>query len=138
MNRWTHIIIHHSLTEDGQTVNWQAIRRYHIVDLGWADIGYHYGIEWIHRGYEILVGRPLSMDGAHTLGMNDKAIGICVVGNYDVQYPMAAMIVKLVPLVRDLCEIFSIPKENVQGHRDYAAKSCPGKNFNLDLIRQEL
>jgi len=138
MNTWTHIIIHHSLTEDGQTVNWQAIRRYHIIDQGWADIGYHYGVEWIHRGYEILVGRPLSMDGAHTLGMNDKAIGICVVGNYDVQYPMAAMIVKLVPLVRDLCEIFSIPKENVQGHRDYAAKSCPGKNFNLDLIRQEL
>ena len=119
MNTWTHIIIHHSLTEDGQTVNWQAIRRYHIVDLGWADIGYHYGIEWIHRGYEILVGRPLSMDGAHTLGMNDKAIGICVVGNYDVQYPMAAMIVKLVPLVRPFLAARKYPDKPA----DYLAKA---------------
>ncbi len=36
-----HIIIHCSGTEDSETVSWSAIRRYHIYDNGWANIGYH-------------------------------------------------------------------------------------------------
>lgn len=136
--QWTHIILHHSLTEDGPTVSWQAIRRYHVETLGWKDIGYHFGVEWVNREYEIFVGRPLDQAGAHTIGMNDKAIGVCCVGNYDVQYPTEALISKLVPLVRVLCRIFSIPKDHIAGHRDYAPKSCPGKNFDLDMIRSRL
>lgn len=138
MNPWTHIILHHSLTEDGIAVNWQAIRRYHTETLGWNDIGYHFGVEFIHRGHEVLVGRPLDMTGAHTIGMNDRGIGVCVVGNYDVQYPREEMLSRLVPLLRVLCGIFKIPPENIMGHRDYAEKSCPGKNFDLNIIRARL
>ena len=45
---WTHIMIHHSATEDSQTLSWQAIRRFHMTDPEhlWADIGYHAGVEW--------------------------------------------------------------------------------------------
>lgn len=136
--RWTHIILHHSLTEDGQTVNWQAIRNYHVNTLGWRDIGYHWGIEWIHRGYEVLMGRPMDQAGAHTLGMNDKAIGICVVGNFDVQYPREEMFARLVPLIRWLMDVYSIPPGKIQGHRDYSEKSCPGKNFNIDDLKARL
>jgi hypothetical protein len=38
------LIIHHSLSKDGQTVDWNAIRRYHIQEKGWDDIGYHGGL----------------------------------------------------------------------------------------------
>lgn len=138
MIKWSHIILHHSLTEDGIAVNWQSIRRYHTLTLGWQDIGYHFGVEWIRAGHEILVGRPLNMVGAHTLGMNERAIGICIVGNYDVQYPTGLLIDKLVPFLGVLCEIFKIPVENIEGHRDYSTKSCPGKNFDLSLIRSKV
>lgn len=136
MRKWTHIILHHSLTEDGPTVSWQAIRNYHVNTLGWRDVGYHWGVEWIHRGYEVLMGRPMDQDGAHTRGMNDRAIGICVTGNFDVQTPVSAMFARLVPLLRFLSDVFEIPVDNIEGHRDYASKSCPGKNFSVELVRK--
>jgi len=125
----THIIIHHSLTEDGKTVSWGAIRFYHVHKNGWAQIGYQLGIELIGNHYEILMGRMLNEVGAHTVGMNSHSIGICMVGNFDLEPPPNAQLDLLVSLTRSLMEIFDIPIENVKRHADYAPKSCPGKLF---------
>lgn len=128
----THLIIHHSLTEDGKTVSWDAIRRYHIDTNGWRNIGYHYGIELINSTYEVLVGRMQDEIGAHCKegGMNRCSLGICVVGNFDLAPVPAAQMDKLVQLVRSLRIVFDIPAECVQRHHDYATyKSCPGTKF---------
>ena len=43
--KWKYIIIHHSATADGRTHEWKGIDRYHTVEKGYDDIGYHFGLE---------------------------------------------------------------------------------------------
>jgi len=133
------IIIHHSLTKDGSTVNWQAIRRYHMDEMRWIEIGCNYGIELIGTQYEILLGRFEGTIGAHTIGHNIHSIGICFVGNFDEDYPDMAQWNKGVELCANIALRCAIPSANIKGHNDYAPyKSCPGKRFDMDLFRNDV
>jgi N-acetyl-anhydromuramyl-L-alanine amidase AmpD len=133
------IVLHHSLTKDGQTVSWDNIRRYHVDDLHWREIGYHYGIEKVDHGYEIFVGRMMTMHGAHCKqqGMNTKSLGICFVGNFDEEKPSEEQWDLGVRLVRSLCEVFAIPVHEIYGHDDFAPhKTCPGRLFDVAAFRE--
>ena len=97
-----HVLIHHSLTKDGEVVDWEAIRRYHREVNGWSDIGYHYGIERVGKGILLQIGRPESQPGAHAkeMHMNSKSLGFCVVGNYDLAPPGLEIMRFLAEIVR--------------------------------------
>jgi hypothetical protein len=136
----THIILHHSLTSDGRTVSWDAIRQYHL-GMGWCDIGYHFGIELVGGRHEILLGRMLQEEGAHCCqqGMNRKAVGICFVGNYDLIEPPEEMLRLGVRLVASLCAQLDIPATNIHGHSEFAPnKSCPGRLFDVGQFRERV
>ena len=132
-------MIHHSFTVDSNTVSWSAIRKYHM-SMGWADIGYHFGVEWAGMEYEALVGRSLDMPGAHCKegGMNNSAIGICVIGNYDLVAPNPFAINVLIrrlliPLSRQWK--ISLDAAHILFHREYATyKTCPGSLFTKQML----
>lgn len=136
-----YIILHHSLTQDNDTVSWGAIRAYHTQTMRWQDIGYHFGIELIRGGYEILMGRMPYARGAHCKqrGMNDQSLGICFVGNFDEIHVPPQQWELGIKLVRYLCNEFGISKNDVRGHRDFALhKSCPGGLFSVEDFRASL
>jgi hypothetical protein len=140
------IILHHSLTEDGATVSWGAIRNWHMGlhpdspyrEKPMRDIGYHFGIELAGSRHEVLLGRMPDAQGAHALGQNSDSIGICFVGNFDLAPPYGAQWALGLKLVAWLCRNFRIPAGQVLGHRDFASKSCPGKMFDVARFVREL
>ncbi len=162
--KWEYIIIHHSKGPDKKTRDWEGIRRYHtswrykdiiisyerakelkalgkVVESPWKDIGYQWGIELIGSQYVYRRGRKLHMRGAHCYqnDMNSKAIGICVLGDYDVVSPTEEQIKMLAKLCRRLMNHFNIPITHIKRHSDYANyKSCPGEKFDLSRLIVEI
>jgi len=132
------IVIHHSAGTDHPVLDWPGLRRYHVQERGYRDIGYHYGLDLVGDRYEVLTGRMMNEDGAHCTGMNSRAIGICFVGNFE-EMPVPAEQWRLgVRLVTALCEDLGIPITRVLGHRECKATACPGKLFVLERFRQEV
>ena len=136
----SHVMLHHSLTKDGATVSWGAIRRYHVETNGWRAIGYHYGVELIGDHFEVLVGRS-ELEQASACPqdqMNVRAIHVCCVGNYDLVEPAKPMLEVLVELViRPAMADYGIPAERIVRHHDFnPAKTCPGVLFDLERVRR--
>ena len=140
----THVVMHHSATQDSRTLSWQAIRRYHL-NKGWRDVGYHLGVELVGDRYEALLGRALDEKGAHAYqrGMNHKGIGVVLVGNFDITPPTDEMLGFTARHVAGILRLLTIPVSSVLPHREVAAyKTCPGRLFPWDpfvgLLREHL
>lgn len=135
----THIMLHHSVTPDGQTVSWGAIRRHHLETRGLVAIGYHYGVEKVGDHYEVLMGRS-ELDPAVACPedeMNARALHVCCIGNFDEAPPPRAMLEVLVGLVILPAMVeYGLPPERIIGHADVdPTRTCPGSQFDLDVVR---
>jgi N-acetyl-anhydromuramyl-L-alanine amidase AmpD len=111
------------------------IRRWHVQERGWRDIGYHWVID---RDGAVAPGRRETELGAHVEGHNRGTIGICLLGGYSAKADdlfeenfsgAQAFVVKL--LIAELKGRSTIRK--VFGHNDYAPKACPGFRVRVAL-----
>lgn len=142
MRQITEAIVHCSATRadwmgnNSSQAKVDEIRRWHVVDRGWSDIGYHYIID---RDGTILEGRGLGRTGAHVKGHNKGTIGICLIGGFgsskndafsDHYTPQQER--QLRQLLSRLMNQYGFTK--VSGHNDYAAKACPGFNVFRWLV----
>ena len=117
----------------------------------WKAVGYHAGIELV-GGIPILnIGRPLYEIGAHagvkgaSNRFNTEYIGMCAIGNYDVDTVSDQIWKFALEITKLLMKIFSISKTHVIGHREVydllgvpRQKTCPGKYWSMDNFRAEL
>lgn len=71
------IIIHCAATKPSMDIGVNTIRKWHVEERGWSDIGYHY---IIRQDGTIEKGRDVNIAGAHARGHNASSIGICLVG----------------------------------------------------------
>lgn len=104
------------------------IRRWHVQDNGWKDIGYHWIID---RDGTVERGRPESVAGAHTMNMNVGTIGVCLIGGHGAaatdrfsDHFTSEQDRALRQLLQEISRRTKIAK--VSGHNQYARKACPG------------
>ncbi len=143
---WQYIILHHSWSTDNKiTSNWEGIRDYHTKTLGWREIGYHFGLEMVQNTLVLRFGRSLEDIGAHTLGFNQNGIGVCLVGNYDIQIPTVEQLNGVEELCKILMGLYNISAKHILGHFETYAllnkpqtKTCPGTFFPINDIRERL
>jgi N-acetylmuramoyl-L-alanine amidase len=127
------IIVHHT-EEIGWDIN--KTHRFHQEHRGWSGIGYNFFIE---ENGEIIKGRGYNV-GAHAYSYNQKSIGICLAGNFDIHIPSIEQLKSLSKLCIFLLEQYNLSTTQILGHRELksTAKSCPGKNVNMDQIRESI
>ena len=166
---WSGIVVHHSATPDGKLNDWEGIRKFHtswrydgnIIDKEkgenllangdkrvlrpWVDIAYHFGLERINDALQVMIGRPLSIVGAHAVGFNHTHIGICLVGNYDQNIPTEDMWEAAIKLTRNIMYAFRLSHTSILGHRETfnirgvpVQKTCPGEKFEMENFRNSL
>ena len=123
-----YIILHHTAATQGTV---QAIHNYHMNGRGWKGIGYNF---YVRKDGKIYQGRPEWAVGAHATGYNDKSIGVCAEGNFEAEKMPEAQKKAIIELVRDLKQKY--PNAQIKRHKDFAATSCPGKNYPFDEIIQ--
>lgn len=133
------ICVHHNGVP-GRTI--EDIRRTHVVENGWKDIGYH---RVIHEDGSDHPGRPESQAGAHVTGLNHNSLAVCVVGDGNTADFNPAQYRSLVDRLSLWCIEHDLdPMTAILGHRETKGlvkpaqatkKTCPGKKVSMDKIR---
>jgi N-acetylmuramoyl-L-alanine amidase len=131
MNTPKYIIVHHTGGTDknplADTSSHTAVQvDFYHKSKGWDGIGYNWFIE---KDGKVVKGRDEAKTGAHTIGYNEKSIGICLAGNFDSTLPTLSQIESLTKLLREKMAQYSIPVDNIVPHRTFANKTCYGKKL---------
>ena len=141
----TEIIVHCTATPEGNDTTVEAIRKMHMRDRGFSDIGYHYVV---YLDGSIHEGRSVHQAGAHCSGHNSNSIGVVYVGGLEnipgVPYEKlppkdtrtSAQKKALLKLVKALMKLYRLPSSRVYGHYQFANKACP--SFKIEPFRREL
>ncbi|WP_181804818.1 peptidoglycan recognition protein family protein [Streptomyces shenzhenensis] len=153
--------VHHTASGNGYRCSEapsviRGIYRYHVVSMGWRDIGYNFLVDKCGTIYEGRAGGAAkAVRGAHTLGFNNDSMGVAVIGTYGSHQPSAAAVTGVAGITAWKLGLYAAnpkgktyltsgggnlyPKgKNVRlnvisGHRDGYATDCPGAKLYAKL-----
>lgn len=127
-----YLVIHHTVTAHEATPDDIALLH---KARGWGGIGYHFVIT--KDGVVYYVG-DVGTARANVLNMNEKVIGITMVGDFTKHLPSDAQIES----AHDICKFFIDNQavwpnlknwDVVVGHKDLQATACPGTSWPNDM-----
>jgi LysM repeat protein len=142
-DKWQYIIIHHSATDKGNCQLFDAAHK----KRGWTCVGYDFVIDNGTSGkangqIETSPRWIKQEDGAHCKAdnMNQRGIGICLVGNFSTGKISNKQLTSLIYLVEKLKNYYQIPSSRVLGHGQVkgASTECPGRWFPWKQFRASL
>lgn len=119
-----HLIIHHSGVP--ATVGPEVIAGYHVTDLNWPGIGYHFIIDDAGHIHQT---NPITVAAYHARQFNSSGIGIALLGNFSHATPQAAQLDATAYLCAWLITGLGLTPEAIKGHRELIAVNCPGEHW---------
>ncbi len=139
-NRWQFIVIHHSATPAGNAGSFDRMHR----QKGWDELGYHFviGNGTGSSDGQIEVGPRWTKQkwGAHARTadqrFNNYGIGICLVGNFDIERPTSRQMESVARLVGYLSKTYRVPVGRVVAHSETKATECPGRYMSVNELRR--
>jgi hypothetical protein len=144
--RWAAIVVHHSATDYG---NAAIFDKWHREGNHWEGVGYDFvignGTNSANGQVEVTFRWRQQKTGAHCKTpdnwANEKAIGICLVGDFNKTVPTPQQMQSLVNLSQFLQKRYGIPAGSIYGHKNTpGARStdCPGRNFPMSRLKSML
>ena len=125
MSKVDTIVIHHSATRGQSVFN---IAEFHEQQKGWPGIGYHFVVE---PNATIIWCNSIESKTNHAKDHNTHTVGVCLIGNYDIDPVPKAVKRSCTALVVYLRERYGI--EHVVFHRDIRVTDCPGRFAVIEL-----
>jgi N-acetylmuramoyl-L-alanine amidase len=133
---WKYVVVHHSAGDSGNAKEFDAFHK----SKGWDGLAYDFVIDNGRGGadgkVEIGYRWREQARGAHSGNdeMNERGVGICLVGDFTRRPPTAAQMRSLSRLCNFLSAYCGIPRDNYVRHGDVKKTQCPGPLFPQDFF----
>ena len=131
------VVVHHTAGPDTQTPEQIAVYHTspnHICADGCPGIAYHFIITADSIVYQV---NPLEAISYHVSGNNTSSIGVCFIGNYEVNEPTEAQINSFKWLMEHIYAELgrTVP---IRKHSEFKATACPGQYLAARLDELQL
>lgn len=143
------LVVHHSaLVVSGDprpaAERVRALYKYHAVNKGWGDIGYHFIVDEDGVVYEGRMGGA-AVVGGHAYCNNIGTIGIVLLGNFEIESPSQRQAQGLQKLLKNLALQYGLSLDQsaqfhgktfpspIVGHGDLLSTLCPGYSLSSGL-----